>query len=67
MKILDLTKAEFHKSKQPIYLDLLNIDEIVISVKFKLSDDGFKYYIDYKEGEIVKSVCIILPGMSGFI
>ena len=67
MTILDLTKAEFHKSKQPIYLDLLNVDEIVISDKFKLSDDDFKYFIDYKEGEIVKPLCIILPGMSGFI
>ena len=30
-------------------------------------DDGFKYFIGYKEGEIVKPLCIILLQMSGYI
>ena len=55
-----LNEKEFHKSKQPINLDLLNVDQIVVSDRFKHSDDGFKYFIDYKEGEIVKPLCIIL-------
>ena len=38
-----------------------------MSDKFKHSDDGFKYFIGYKEGEIVKPLCIILPQMSGYI
>ena len=62
-----LNKKEFHKSKQPINLDLVNVDQIVVSDKFKHSDDGFKYFIGYKEGEIVKPLCIILPQMSGYI
>ena len=37
------------------------------SDKFKHSDDGFKYFIGYKEGEIVKPLCIILSQMSGYI
>ena len=61
-----LNKKEFHKSKQPINLDLVNADQVVIPDKFKHSDDGFKYFIGYKEGEIVKPVCIILPQMSGY-
>ena len=62
-----VNKKEFHKSKQPIDLDLVNVDQIVVSDKFKHSDDGFKYFIGYKEGEIVKPLCIILPEMSGYI
>ena len=62
-----VNKKEFHKSKQPIDLDLVNVDQIVISDKFKHSDDGFKYFIGYKEGEIVKPLCIILPQMTGYI
>ena len=27
-------KKEFHKSKQPIYLDLINVYQIVVSDKF---------------------------------
>ena len=55
------------KSKQQINLDLVNVDQIVISDKFKHSDDGFKYFICYKEGKIVKQLCIILPQMTGYI
>ena len=62
-----VNKKEFHKSKKSINLDLANVDQIVISDKFKHSDDGFKYFIGYKEGEIVKPLCIILPQMSGYI
>ena len=62
-----VNKKEFHKSKQPINLDLVNVDQIVVSDKFKHSDDGFKYFIGYKEGEIVKPLCIILSQISGYI
>ena len=62
-----LNKKEFYKSKQPIDLSLVNVDQIVVSDKFKHSDDGFKYFIGYKEGEIVKPLCIILPQMTGYI
>ena len=40
---------------------------LVVSDKFKHSDDGFKYFIGYKEGEIVKPLFIILPQISGYI
>ena len=49
-----LDKKEFRKSKQPINLDLVDVDQIVVSDKFKHSNDGFKYFIGYKEDEIVK-------------
>ena len=58
-------KKEFHISKLPINLDLVKTDQI--SDKFKHSDDGFKYFIGYKETEIVKPLCIILPQMNGYI
>ena len=57
---IGVTKKEFHKSKQPIKLDLVNVDQIVVFGKRKHSDGGFKYFIGYKEGEIVKPLCIIL-------
>ena len=45
----------------------VNVDQIVVSDKFKHSDEGFKYFIGYQEGEVVKPLCIILPQMSGYI
>ena len=62
-----INKKEFHKSKKPINLDLVNLDLIVISYKFKHSDDGFNCFIGYKEDEIVKPLCIILPQITGCI
>ena len=60
--IVRVNKKEFHKSNQPIDLDLVNLDEIVVSDKFKHSDDGFKYFIGYRKGEtVVKPLGIILP------
>ena len=56
-----------HKSKQPVELSLVTVDQIVISDKFRHSDEGFKYFISYQEGEIVKPLCIILTQMSGYI
>ena len=62
-----VNKKEFHKSKQPIDLMSVNVDQIVVSDKFKHSDEGFKYFIGYQDNEIVKPLCIILPQMSGYI
>ena len=45
----------------------VNVDQIVVSEKFKHLDKGFKFFIGYQEGEIVKPLCIILPQMSGYI
>ena len=62
-----VNKKEFHKSKQPIDLMSANVDQIVVFDKFKNSDEGFKYFIGYQDGEIVKMLYIILPQVSGYI
>ena len=62
-----LNKKEFHKSKEPIDLMSVNVDQIVVSDKFKHNNKGFKYFIGYQEGEIFKPLCIILPQMTGYV
>ena len=62
-----LNKKEFQKSKEPIDLMSVNVDQIVVSDKFKHNNEGFKYFIRYQEGEVVKPLCIILPQMSEYI
>ena len=64
---IKVNEKEFHKSKQSVDLDLINVDQIVVSDKFRHRDDVFKYFTGYKEGEIVKLLCIMLPQMSGYI
>ena len=48
-----LNKKEFHKSKEPIDLLSVDVDQIVVSYKFKQIDEGFKHFIGYLEGGIV--------------
>ena len=63
-----VNKKEFHASKQAIALNSVKAAKILVSYKFKHSDDGFKYFIDYlHDDDVIRPLCIILPQMSGYI
>ena len=64
---IKINKKEFRKSKQAVDLDSVITGKIVVSDKFKHSEESFKYFIGYQEDEIVKPLCIILPQMNGYI
>ena len=42
-----LNKKEFHNSKEPIDLLSVDVDQIVVSYKFKHNNESFKHFIDY--------------------
>ena len=44
----------------------VDLDQIVVSYKFKHNDEGFKHFIGYLENGFFKLVCIILPQMAGY-
>ena len=44
---IKLDKKEFHRSKEPIDLLSVDLDQIVVSYKFKHNDEGFKHFIGY--------------------
>ena len=62
-----VNKKEFDKSKQAIDLDLVDTGKIVVSDRFKHSEEDFKHFLGYQKDEIVKPLCIILPQMNGYI
>ena len=45
----------------------IDLNQIVVSDKFKHNDEGFKHFIGYLEGEIIKPLCIILLQMNDYI
>ena len=45
-----LNKKEFHRLKEPIDLFSVNVDQIVVSDKFKHDKKVFKHFIDYQKG-----------------
>ena len=62
-----INKKKFHRSKELIDLLSVDLDQIVVSYKFKHNDEGFKHFIGYLENGIVKPLCVILPQMDGYI
>ena len=51
-------KKKCHASKQPITLNPVNVNQILISDKFSHGDTDFKYFVGYKDDNIVRSLCI---------
>ena len=63
-----VNKKEFHASKQAIALNSVKTGKILVSYKFKHSDDGFKHFIGYlHDDDVIRPLCIILTQMSGYI
>ena len=63
-----VNKKEFSASKQPINLNLVDTNKIVLSDKFKHSDNGYKCFIGYLDDyEIIRFLSFILSQMSGYM
>ena len=64
---IKVNKKEFHRSKEPVDLLSVDLDQIIVSYNFKHNDEGIKHFIGYLENGLAKPLCIILPQMSGYI
>ena len=67
MEIKKLIKKGFISAKQLISLDSVDISQIIVSNKWKINDTTSKFFIGYLNEDIIRSLCIILLQMSGFI
>ena len=63
----EVDKKEFFSSKQAISLDSVDLNKIVVSNKWKINDTTYKYLCGYLDDDIIQSLCVILPQMSGYI
>ena len=63
----EVNKKEFYSSKQAIPLDSVDLDKIVVSSKWKISDTTYKYLCEYLNNDVIQSLCVILPQMNGYI
>ena len=62
-----VNKKDFHSSKQAITSNSVDSSKILVSDKFKLSDNSCRFFIGYSVGGVIRPLCIILPQMSGYI
>ena len=63
----DINKKEFYSSKQPILLDSVDLNKIVVSNKWKINDTTYTYLCGYLNNDTIQPLCVILPQMNGYI
>ena len=60
-------KKTFYSSKEAILLDSVDLSNIVVLIRWKLNDTTYKYFCGYLNNDVIKSLCVILPQMNGYI
>ena len=55
----EVDKKEFYSSKQAILLDSVDLDKIVVSSKWKISETTYKYLCGYLNNDVIQSLCVI--------
>ena len=63
----EVNKKEFYSSKQAISLDSVDLDKIVVSIKWKTSETTCKYLCGDLNNDTIQLLCVILPQMNGYI
>ena len=48
-------------------LDSIDLSKIVVSSRWKLNDETYKYFCGYLNNDVINPLCIILPPMNGYI
>ena len=69
----EVNKKEFYSYKQATPLDSVDLDKIIASNKWKISDTTYKYLCGYLNNDylshysVIQPLCVILPQMNGYI
>ena len=63
----EVDKKTFYSSKEAILLDSIDLSKIVVSSRWKLNDTTYKYFCGYLNNDVIKTLCVILPQMNGYI
>ena len=65
---VEISKKDFYDAKKAIPLNLVDINNIIVSNKVKNYNDTSKYFIGYLHNiDEISPLCIIFPQMSGYI
>ena len=63
----EIQEDEFHQYKNPNLINLIDINDIVVSNKFPCGKQDFKYFIGYQENKEIRPLFILFPQMSIYI
>ena len=63
----EVDKEEFYSSKQAISLDSVDLDKIVVSSKWKITETTYKYLCGYLNNDVIQPLCATLSQIHGYI
>ena len=63
----EVDKKNIYSSKKVFLLDSVDLSKIVVSSRWKVNDTTYKYFCGYLNNDVIKSLCVILPQMNGYI
>ena len=62
------TRVTFIKAKKLFNIDDINVNKILVSKKEPYGkESSFKYFIGYNDNDTIRSLCIKLPQMIGYV
>ena len=60
-------KSEFFKKVKITKIDNINVNKILVSEKEPYgTKNSFQYFIGYNDNDVIRSLCIRLPQMTGY-
>ena len=60
-------KSDFYKNKKVIKIDSINVNKILVSEEEPYgTKKSFKYFIGYNYNNVIRSLCMKLPQMTGY-
>ena len=63
-----INKSNFYKNKKLFSLNDIDINKILVSKKESYgTKNSLKDFIEYKDGDVIRPLCIILPQMIGYV
>ena len=63
----EVDKKQFYSSKEAILLDSIDLSKIVVSSRWKLNGETYKYFCGYLNNDVIKPLCVTLPQRNGYI
>ena len=63
----EVDKKVFYSSKQAILLGSVDLDKIILSIKWKINETTYKYLCGYLNNDVIQPLCVTLPQMNGCI
>ena len=61
-----IKKYNFHQNKNPISIDDIDINKIVVPNKYCFGKQDFVYSVGYKDDKKIRPLCIFYPKVSEY-